>query len=299
MSVTLRKPVITWEKIPESFILDDEPVDNTIQTPIAVALSDALHLAGRLPETALACTNVAVCATIDGKLTTKAPDWFYVPSVLPREQERERRSYTPHIEGDVPAIVMEFLSETKGGEYSKDSEAPVGKWYYYEKILQVPIYAIFSPRKGRLEVHELQSQKYRQQKPDENNRYWIAEMGLFLGVWFGTKQNRTGNWLRWWDENGQMLPWLEEQVMLEQQRVMQEQQRAEQERQRAEQERQRAEQERHRAEQERQRAEQERQQAEQERQQAEQEREAKEVALRELALLKEKLNSAGINPEEI
>jgi hypothetical protein len=46
----------------------------------------------------------------------KAPDWLYVPSV--REQLAERNSYTPNLEGDVPTIVMEFLSETEGGEYS-------------------------------------------------------------------------------------------------------------------------------------------------------------------------------------
>ena len=210
MSVTIEKPVITWEKLPDNFVLDEEPVDNTIQTPIAVALSEALFMAGQLPPTALACTNVAVCATIDGKLTTKAPDWFYVPSVLPREPERERRSYTPNIEGEVPAIVMEFLSETKGEEYSAASEAPIGKWYYYEKILQVPIYGIFEPQSGRLEVYELSSQKYRVLDPDESDRYWIGEIGLFLGVWHGTKENRTVNWLRWWDENGQILPWAEE-----------------------------------------------------------------------------------------
>ena len=118
MSVILKKPVITWEKSPDDFRYD-EPVDNTIQTPIAVALSEALSVAGRLPETALASTNIAVCATIDGKLTIKAPDWFYVPYVLPPEPpEGGRRSYTPYKEGDVPAIVMEFLSQTKGTEYS-------------------------------------------------------------------------------------------------------------------------------------------------------------------------------------
>jgi hypothetical protein len=66
-------------------------------------------------------------------------------------------------------------------------------------------------------------------------------MNLYLGVWQGTRENRTGNWLRWWDESGQLLLWGSELVEQERQRVEQERQRAEQERQRAEQERQRAE----------------------------------------------------------
>jgi hypothetical protein len=72
-------------------------------------------------------------------------------------------------------------------------------------------------------------------------------MGLFLGVWEGEKSQRTGYWLRWWDENGNLLLWGAERVEQERQRVEEERQRAEEERQRAEEERQRAEEERQRA----------------------------------------------------
>ncbi|NER39417.1 MAG: hypothetical protein F6J93_36645 [Oscillatoria sp. SIO1A7] len=274
MSVTRKKPVITWEKSPDDFRYD-EPVDDTIQTPIAVALNEALYMAGRLPKTALASTNIAVCATIDGKLTIKAPDWFYVPYILPMESPSfGLRSYTPYREGDVLAIVMEFLSQTKGEEeYSTDSEPPMGKWYYYEQILQVPTYAIFEPSSGRLEVYELKYQKYRQRKPDENNRYWIAEVELFLGVGQGKRENRTGNWLRWWDENGQILPWTVELLEQQDQLLEQQDQLLEQKDQLLEQE--------------------------QERERSQQKEQLLEAALAELALLKEKLNSAGINPEDI
>ena len=43
--------------------------------------------------------------------------------------------------------------------------------------------------------------------------------GLFLGVWQGTKAERTGYWLRWWDESGEMLLWGVEMVEKERQRV--------------------------------------------------------------------------------
>ncbi|GET43709.1 hypothetical protein MiSe_85340 [Microseira wollei NIES-4236] len=32
-------------------------------------------------------------------------------------------------------------------------------------------------------------------------------MNLFLGIWQGTRENPTGYWLRWWDENGFLLLW--------------------------------------------------------------------------------------------
>jgi hypothetical protein len=36
----------------------------------------------------------------------------------------------------------------------------------------------------------------------QNNRYWIAEINLFLGVWQGNKAEVTAYWLRWWDKLG-------------------------------------------------------------------------------------------------
>jgi hypothetical protein len=44
-------------------------------------------------------------------------------------------------------------------------------------------------------------------------------MNLYLGVWQGTRENRTGNWLRWWDETGQLLLWGSELVEKERQRA--------------------------------------------------------------------------------
>ncbi len=49
----------------------------------------------------LIASNMGICAKVDGKTVLKAPDWFYVPSVLPVGEGVIRRSYTPHTEGDV------------------------------------------------------------------------------------------------------------------------------------------------------------------------------------------------------
>ncbi|EAW37336.1 hypothetical protein [Lyngbya sp. PCC 8106] len=113
---------------------------------------------------------------------------------------------------------MEFLSETEDGEYSIKSKYPPGKWYYYEQILKIPINVIFEPNAGWLEVYQLDtSLGYKLQQPDENGQYWIENIGLFLGVWRGTKTNRTGYWLRWWDEAGKLLLWGTERLQKEQQ----------------------------------------------------------------------------------
>lgn len=74
MVVTASTQKITWEILPEDFVLEDEPVDNVNQPSLAAALTESLQLAGKLPETALATTNYGICTTVNDKLVIKAPD---------------------------------------------------------------------------------------------------------------------------------------------------------------------------------------------------------------------------------
>jgi Putative restriction endonuclease len=243
---------ISWEKPPEDFELDDTPVENTSHPLLAGAIHESLELTGRLQAHNFVASNFGLCAKIEDELVIKAPDWLYVPQV--RETAAERKTYTPHLEGDVPSIVIEFLSQTDGGEYSRRPLTPVGKWFFYEKVLAIPTYIIFAPELGLLEVYRLQSGQYLLEQPDENGHHWFEELQLFLGAWRGDKEGRWGYWLRWWNGDRTLLPWGVELVAAEREKTEQERERAEQERERAEQERERAEQERERAEQERERA---------------------------------------------
>ncbi len=56
-------------------------MDNINQPPLAAALTESLEIAGRLPENALNSTNYGICATVNGKIVIKAPDWAYVPNI--------------------------------------------------------------------------------------------------------------------------------------------------------------------------------------------------------------------------
>ena len=218
---------ITWEKLPDDYVLPDEPVDNINHPPLAAALTESLEISGKLPENALAPTNYGICATLNGKIVIKAPDWAYVPSIRVAREE-VKRSYTPQLQGDMPVIVIEFISDTDGTEYSIKPTYPPGKWFFYERILKVPNYLIFEPDSGSLEAYRLDDTgQYSLQTADENNRHQIAEMNLYLGVWQGTRENRTGYWLRWWDKQGQLLLWGSELAEQERQRAEQERQRAE------------------------------------------------------------------------
>jgi len=219
-------PKITWELLPSDFILPDDPVDNQLQPLLATALRESLELAGLVEESTLMATNFGLCATVNDKIVLKAPDWVYVPQVNPQPTGTIRRSYTPHIEGDPPLMVLEFISETEGGEYSINPHYPYGKWYFYERILQVPLYGIFQPQTSTLELYRLVNGQYVAQSPNDHNRFWIAELNLFLGVWSGQRSSLSTHWLRWWDAAETLLPWSSEVIEQERQKAEQERQRA-------------------------------------------------------------------------
>jgi hypothetical protein len=239
MSVATKNPetqlTITWPLLPEDFQLPDDPVEDESQPLLAAALRQPLTGFPELMQDALIVSNFAICAGIsfpastsdEQRIICKAPDWMYVKPVNPKNVSQVRHSYTPHTEGTIPQIVMEFLSETYGEEYSVEFTSRVGKWYFYEQVIKVPRYVIFRAKTAHLEVYALESEHYNLQKADENGRYWIPGLNLFLGMWEGTHEGRTGCWLRWWGAEGELLLWSEERVEQERQRGDRERLRAE------------------------------------------------------------------------
>lgn len=227
ITTTAAAPIITWEKLPDDYRLPDDPVDNRTQPLLAEALTDALRSNDRINAQSITSTNYGICATFNGKIVIKAPDWAYIPrfSVPPEEIER---SYTPQLQGDFPQIVMEFISETEGGEYSTKPTYPPGKWFFYEQILRVPVYVIFAPHSNSLECYRLNDRgQYAIETPNNEGRHWLPELNLHLGTWLGTALGRTGSWLRWWDEGGNLLLWKDEKLAQERQQLAQERQRTE------------------------------------------------------------------------
>jgi len=219
MLAPYRSHTVTWDLLPDDVVLPDDPVDNINQPALAAALSESLSFAGRLPETALVSTNYGICATLDEQLVIKAPDWAFIPEITVAREEVVR-SYTPQLQGQPPLLVLEFLSNQGGEEYSIKETYPPGKFFFNEQILQVPNYGIFDPETGILELYRLnEKRRYILASANAENRFWIPEMGLFLGSWQGCRENQDGFWLRWWDEPGMLLLWGAEQVELERQRA--------------------------------------------------------------------------------
>ncbi|QLE57821.1 Uma2 family endonuclease [Nostoc sp. TCL26-01] len=187
----------------------------------------------------------------------KRPDWYMVVGVNnPQQQQDLRLSYVIWQEGIDPFLIVELLSpgteQDDLGQTLREVNKPPTKWEVYEHILRVPYYVVYDRYENNFRAFKINGTRYQPISLPEQ-RFWLEELDMGLGLWQGDYQQTTGLWLRWYDQAG-WLPTLKERTEQERQRVEQERQRAEQERQRAEQERQRAEQERQRAEQERQRA---------------------------------------------
>ncbi len=258
------------------------------------------------PERVFVGSDLNLYYSLDHTTWYKRPDWFAALGVSRLYQGHELRlSYVVWQEATPPYLVVELLSPSKEqedlGKTVHEAGEPPTKWMVYEQILGVPYYVVFNRYTDELHYFQLLNGRYREIAPPEQ-RLWLPEAGLGLGLWQGVYQGVERRWLRFYEAAGHWIPTPLEQenqrVQQEQQRAEQEQQRAEQEQQRAEQERQRAEQERQRAEQERQRAEQAQRRAEQERQQAEQERRRAEQAQQRAERLAARLRALGIEPDE-
>jgi hypothetical protein len=74
---------------------------------------------------------------------------------------------------------------------------------------------IFDPETAELEVRQLRNGSYALAQANQDGRFWIPELELFLGVWVGIRETVYANWLRWWDDSGNLLLWSSEQSELE------------------------------------------------------------------------------------
>lgn len=171
----------------------------------------------------------------------EAPDWFYVPNVPPNIDGQIRRSYVLWREHIAPLIALEFASGNGDEErdltpLSRTDEGVVtkpGKFWVYERVMRIPYYGIYEINSGRLEVYRLIDGYYQLLELNQRGHFPIALLGVELGLWQGNYQNQTMLWLRWWDEEGNLLLIGDERAELERLRGAQQRERAEQERLRA------------------------------------------------------------------
>jgi Uma2 family endonuclease len=187
--------------------------------------------------------------------------------------EKENHSWFTWLIGKSPDVVIEIVSDRRGGEFDEKLELYVR--------LRVPYYAIYDYKQvygdELLHVFAEHHGKYERIEPGT-----LPGIGLGLKLWDGVYDQYEAKYLRWCDAEGRLIATGAELAIVAKQHAEDARQRAEEERQRAEEERQRAEEERQRADRAHQRVDEERLRADQ--------------AAAHAARLAEQLRALGVNP---
>jgi hypothetical protein len=100
---------------------------------------------------------------------------------------------------------------------------------------------IYEVERSRIEVYELVGGRYHLMRPNTHGHFLIEPMGVALGIWQGEFLGMTLPWMRWYDNDGILLPISKELAEYERHRADLAEERIEQVEGQVQQERQRAE----------------------------------------------------------
>jgi hypothetical protein len=216
--------VLAPEDLPdvEGLVIEDgQPVDNIFAEKQYRLLTEPLYSSWAGPgegRTFLALANVGLFFA--DKQPPLAPDVMLSLDVPPAADlsQKENRSYLIWVKGKPPDVAIEFVSDRRGGEDSF-------KMSDYARI-RVLYYVIFDPRRvlsqELVRAFELRDGAYVRRDPS-----WLPAVQLGLTLWDGEYERQPGQWLRWREQDGSLIPTGRERAEQERQRADQEQQRAE------------------------------------------------------------------------
>ncbi len=238
-----------WPDMSHIVTEDDTPVDNIFSEKQQRLLTEPLYSSWAGPgkgRSFLALANVGLFFGINEP--PLVPDAMLSLDVRPPDDlwPKPNRSYFVWMYGKPPEVVIEVVSNRKGGEDDR-------KRTTYARI-GIAYYAIFDPEEWLsarvLRVYRLHSGVYRL-APDGD----LPHVRLSLRLWEGEFEGSGATWLRWHDLDGNVIPTGAERADTAQARAEAEHELAEAEHERAEAERAQAGAERARADAERARAE--------------------------------------------
>ena len=161
----------------------------------------------------------------------RRPDWFASVGV-PRLYDKKdlRLSYVVWQEEVNPLVVVELLSPStekedlgqttrdskdirdsrdgkvvKSAKNAKNAKEIPSKWEVYERILRVPFYFTYDHLTKQIRAFRLNGDSYISFLPDKEGRFSLPTIGLYLGLWQGSYQNINETWLRWFDQEGNLI----------------------------------------------------------------------------------------------
>jgi Uma2 family endonuclease len=186
--------------VSQLIIQDDTPVDNLLHEKQMRLLTEPLYTSWKTEKPFLALANVGLFH--EPRQTPVVPDVMLSTEVaaLPEDwrEHKEHLSYFVWERGKVPDVVIEIVSNTKGQELGAKMER-------YAR-LHVPFYVVYDPehhiQEQTLTCHVLLGTEY-DRFPEP---LLFKKLGIGLKLWQGIFENQEGEWLRWTDPAGEVIP---------------------------------------------------------------------------------------------
>lgn len=132
----------------------------------------------------------------------RGPD-FYVVLGVPHEPMREYWCVWQE-DGRYPDVIIELLSPSTA-EVDRTTKKDI-----YERSFHTTNYFCYDPETKTVEGWELVGGHYQDLQPNEHGRLWCSQLGLWVGPWVGTFARRQETWVRFYDNDGRVVPTQEE-----------------------------------------------------------------------------------------
>jgi Uma2 family endonuclease len=211
-----------YPNIEHLVVADDTPVASIFAEKQQRLLTEPLYSSWAGPQEGgsfVALANVGLFYTV--KDLPEVPDAMLSLDVQVGEDltRKENQSYLTWVMGKSPDVVVELVSDRRGGEDGHKLRRYVRQG--------IPYYVIYDPRDllghGTLRAFGLRDRAY-----EIIEACWFPGVGLGLTLWEGEYEATRAVWLRWCDREGRPIPTGKERADEERQRAEQERQRADQ-----------------------------------------------------------------------
>ena len=127
----------------------------------------------------------------------RGPDFFVVKDT---DGDKNRDSWVVWNEdGQYPDVIVELASASTIG-------TDLGlKKHLYEHTFRTPEYFCYDPGEKRLYGWRLNNRVYVKILPNDRGWLWSEELGLWIGLWEGEFQRVNSVWLRFYNDDGQLI----------------------------------------------------------------------------------------------
>ena len=191
-------PPEDWPSFDHIITEDDAPVDSVFSEKQMRLLTEPLYASWKPDRPFVAFANVGRFYRLH--IPPLVPDVLLSVNVrLPENLfPKLNRSYFVWAYGKPPEVVIEVVSNCKGGEDTEKLEK-------YASV-RVSNYFIFDPEhhlnENSLRGYRLNGSRY---EPIQGDSFVVQEVGLALAIWHGRYEETDSQWLRWVDLQGKLI----------------------------------------------------------------------------------------------